>query len=653
MEKASEATRAVVEHLDVADRLRLVSGDGRPLRGTLAMARRYNSAPYVAGRIDALGIEGVRFTDGPRGVAVGRCTAFPVSMSRGATFNPDLEESVGDAMGVEGRTLGANLLAGVCINLLRHPAWGRAQETYGEDTHLLGEMGAALVRGTQRHLMACVKHFACNSMENSRFWVDVRIDPADLRDIYLPHFKRCVDEGASAVMSAYNKVNGRWCSQNRILLTEILKEQWGFCGFVMSDFVFGVRGDPVSCFNAGLDLEMPFRWRFKKLARALAKGQVNGDRLEDAVTRILHQQERQKGRGEPERYRPDAIASPAHRRLAHRVAVEGTVLLENRDTLPLDPAALRSVAVIGELATMRATGDMGSSRVHPPEVVTLLEGVRAAAARHGIAVSYDPGGSPPRAAALAGRCDAVVVAAGNSYRDEGEWMGRLGGDRRRMTVSRTDERLITAVAKANRRTTVVLFGGGAFVTETWRHKVGALLAAWYPGMEGGRALADIVFGDEVPGGRLPCSWPAAVGQLPPFKRFTRRITYGPLHGYRMHEANGTRPAYPFGHGLGYTTIGWGDPEVLAGGRADRVSVRVHLHNAGSRPGVEVVQAYVAQPLGSDERPLRTLRAFEKVALEPGSSAAVTLEVPVSPGDAGVWVGPSSDPARLRRVPAGG
>ena len=339
--------------------------------------------------------------------------------------------------------------------------------------------------------------------------------------------------------------------------------------------------------------------------------------VDDAATRLLRQQERQSGRGEPERYRPEAICSPEHRRLAHRVAVEGTVLLKNRDTLPLDPVVVRSVAVFGKLATIKATGDKGSSQVHPPEVVTLLDGLRTVAARHGVAVFHDDGDSVERARTLAGRCDAVIVAAGNSFEDEGEWIGRSGGDRRQVRVAPRDERLIEAVAGANRRTTVVLFGGSAFVTDPWRHHVGALLAAWYPGMEGGRALADILFGHEVPGGRLPCSWPASASQLPPFRRMTRKIAYGPLHGYRMHEAEGTRPAYPFGFGLGYTTVEWTGPEVVDGSGPHLVKVRVQLHNRGSHPGVAVVQGYVAEPLGTDPRPLRTLRAFEKVRLLPG------------------------------------
>lgn len=640
MFEAGPEVRARVAGLSDPELLHLVSGDGPALKGNLAMAKRYNPVPIEAGRLDRRGIEGVRFTDGPRGVVMGRSTAFPVPMARGAAFDPDLEERIGDAIGVEARAQGANFFGGVCINLLRHPAWGRAQETYGEDPHLLGELGAALVRGSQRHVMACIKHYACNSMENSRFWVDVKIDEADLRDLYLPHFKRCVDEGAASVMSAYNKVNGDWCGGNRHLLTEILKEDWGFDGFVISDFTFGVRGSAVDCFEAGLDVEMPFGWRFKKLGRALRRGRLDRSRLVDAATRLLHQQERQAERGEPERYVPGAVASPEHRALAREAAVAGTVLLQNDGLLPFDPERTRSVAVIGKLATIANTGDLGSSRVRAPEVVTLLDGLRAAGDRHGVTIEHDDGSDPEAAAALAARCDAVVVAVGNTFRDEGEWVGKDGGDRKRLTLRPVDEALVQRVARANARTAVVLFGGSVFVTEAWRSQVGALVMAWYAGMEGGAALADVLFGDEVPGGRLPCSWPMRAQDLPPFKRFTRRIVYGPLHGYRKHEADDTRPAFPFGHGLGYTVIDWAEPEVVGG------DVRVALTNTGDRPGVEVVQLYRSEALGTEARALRTLRGFTKVRLAPGETVTATLPLP-DDGTAGtLWLGPSSDPDDL-------
>lgn len=187
---------------------------------------------------------------------IGRSTAFPVPMARGATWDPALEERVGAAIGAEIRAQGGNFFGGVCINLLRHPAWGRAQETYGEDPVLLGAMGTALTHGSQQHVMACVKHYACNSMENARFTVDVRVDEATLHQVYLPHFRQVVGAGVASVMSAYNSVNGDWCGQNRVLLQDVLRQEWGFEGVVISDFIWGLR-DPVLSLAAGLDVEMP------------------------------------------------------------------------------------------------------------------------------------------------------------------------------------------------------------------------------------------------------------------------------------------------------------------------------------------------------------------------------------------------------------
>jgi beta-glucosidase len=213
--------------------------------------------PYRAGGgIERLGVEPLTFTDGPRGVARGQSTCFPCSMARGATFDIGLERRIGEAMGKEARAQGCTLSGAVCINLLRHPAWGRAQETYGEDPHHLGQMGAALGLGIQAHgVIATIKHFALNSMENARFVIDVSIDERSLHEIYLPHFKHCIVAGIGSVMSAYNKVNGEYCGQNRWLLTDILRSEWGFSGFTHSDWVMGVH-QPYGA-SAGLDIENP------------------------------------------------------------------------------------------------------------------------------------------------------------------------------------------------------------------------------------------------------------------------------------------------------------------------------------------------------------------------------------------------------------
>ena len=213
-------------------------------------------------------------------------------MARGATFDPDLEERIGEAIGRELRSIGADLFGGICVNVLRHPAWGRAQETYGEDPYLVGEMGAALCRGVQRHAMACVKHLACNSMENARFQVDVTVDEIPLHEVFLPHFRRVVDEGVAVVMSAYNSVNGSWCGENRELLTEVLRGEWGFEGFVISDWIFGIR-DAAKSLRAGLDVEMPYHMvRASHLRQALSDGAASWSDVDAAVARVVTTRQR-------------------------------------------------------------------------------------------------------------------------------------------------------------------------------------------------------------------------------------------------------------------------------------------------------------------------------------------------------------------------
>ena len=237
-----------------------------------------------------LGIPAMLTLGASRGAGMGRATVFPVSMCRGASWDRELEERIGETIGYETRAKGCHVLLGPCINLLRHPSWGRAQETYGEDPLLLGALGAAHVTGAQKHVMACPKHFAGNSIDNSRFFVNLEMDERTLREMYLPHFKRCVDAGAATIMSAYNHLNGALCGQNRRLISEILKSEWGFPGLVMSDWTNAVD-DTVAAANAGLDLEMPQGSAHygKKLVEAVRSGKVPEKNIDDSVTRILRQ----------------------------------------------------------------------------------------------------------------------------------------------------------------------------------------------------------------------------------------------------------------------------------------------------------------------------------------------------------------------------
>ncbi len=660
----------LLDSLSMQERMHLMSGDGPFIRGTRAMSQRYNAVPVIAGEVQRFGIPGLRFTDGPRGVVMYNSTAFPSSMARGASFDTALEARIGDAIGVEARTQGANLFAGVCINLLRHPAWGRAQETYGEDSFLLGEMGVALITGSQRHVMACVKHFAANSMENSRLWLDVRVDESDLTDIYLPHFKKCIEAGVAGVMTAYNSVNGTPCGQQHHLITDILKGSWGFDGFVISDFTWGIR-NAADAVNAGMDVEMPFRWRLRRLPRLLACGKVSSSRINDAARRVLRKQVEFGARGEPERYCSEVVAGVEHRALARTAARESMVLLRNepvadrtRSTptrdhlgqqplLPLDPRQLGSIAVIGWLASEQNIGDLGSSQVHPPSVVTLLHGMAAAATEHELEIRYHDGRDRSGAAALALRCDAVVVVAGSSYRDEGEWIISAGGDRSSLQLAEHDEQLINLVAAANPATAVVLMGGSAFITDTWHNKVAALLMAWYPGMEGGHAVADLIFGAAAPSGRLPCTWPSSTNELPPFSRFARKANYGPLHGYRLMEATAQTPSFRFGFGLGYSKVVWSEQrlesvqESSTGGFL--IEIAVKLTNLGSSTASEVVQLYVPQALGSSPELLLTLNGFTKIFIEPKRSVIARVSMHLQEVPEAAFIGPHSGSSSHFRI----
>jgi beta-glucosidase len=674
--------RALLAQLSTAEKLSLLDGDTPFWSGMADIALRDASHrhPWPAGHLPRLGLPELQFVDGPRGVVLeGGATTFPVPIARAASWNPRLERRIGVAIAREARSFGANWVAAVCVNLLRHPGWGRAQESYGEDPVHVGAMGAALTRGIGRHAIACVKHFALNSIDSCRFLVDVQASERVLHELYLPQFRACVEAGAGSVMSAYNQVNGRWCGEHPRLLTEILKRRWGFEGFVVTDFIFGLR-DGVAALLAGQDLEMPFRMIFQgSLAEGLAEGLVPMARIDDAVLRQLRVRLRLRAGAYP----PAVRRCRAHRSLARRAARQAIVLLRNQpcaDGQPVLPLRdLGSLAVIGRLADTANLGDRGSSDTRPPRgaVVTPLAGLRAA--RPDLQIRRCRGGNS-RAAALAARCDAALVVAGLDWRLEGEhihpgdiapvltripppdWL-RLGslwprlrphwrrftrliaaitssasarsggdfaaGDRTSLALPASQVSLIRAVAAANPRTVVVLMGGGAILSADWDQLVPGLLLLWYPGEQGGHALADVLFGKVSPSGRLPFAVPCRQEQLPPFEPRARRVVYDLWHGYRRLQHQGQRAAYPFGFGLTYSHFLWADPGVhrLDAGDQQDLVVLVSVHNTGPIAAADVLQLYLEPPGLITTRPLRTLVAFRRVRLASGRQRRIRLLVP--------------------------
>jgi len=582
---------------------------------------KYDTVNTPANR--RLGIPGIRFIDGPRGVNLKGSTCFPVSMARGATWDPNLETRVGEAMGYEARARGANFYGGVCINVVRHPSWGRSQETFGEDPYLIGRMGAGMLTGLQNHVMACAKHFAGNSIDKSRHFVNVRIAERTLREIYLPHFKTCVDAGVASVMSAYNNLNGYLCGHNPHLLREILKGDWGFQGFVISDFGLGVK-DTVAAANAGLDIEMPSTMHYgKKLKQAVLDGKVPEPAIDEAVTRILRQKLRFSHLEDKGGYSLKKIAGPEHTALAREVAQKGMVLLKNEGlVLPLKREQIKTLAVLGELADTINIGDKGSSTVRPPYVITPLAGIQAKAG-NGVKIVYDSGQNLGSAQAAAKEADAAIVVVGCTYQDEGE-----GYDRLRLSLSDHQEQLILAVAKSNPRGIVVVEGGGAIIMENWKDQVPAILMAWYPGMEGGAALAEILFGEVNPSGKLPLTFPRSPDQLPFFSNTAKEIEYGYYHGYRLADKKGFEPAFPFGFGLSYTQYQYSNLRLNQKEmrKSGTLEVKVDVTNVGQRAGEEVVQLYVGYPGSQVDRPVKELKAFGRLALEPGETKTLSLEV---------------------------
>jgi beta-glucosidase len=599
---------------------------------------RWCAEPYRAGSgIERLGVPALYFTDGPRGVAGGNSTCFPSSMARGATFDPDLELRIGEAMGVETRAHGCDFSGAVCINLLRHPAWGRAQETYGEDSWHLGVMGAALGQGIQAHnVVASVKHFALNSMENARFHIDVLADERALHEVYLPHFKYVIDAGVASVMSAYNQVNGEFCGQNRALLTDILRGEWGFEGFVHSDWIKGVHQPYAAA--AGLDVENPEPIVYAKLADAVADGTVAPQVIDQACRRILRTQLRITDRQDPlAAYTPDMVASEAHRALAREAAVKSMVLLENDGVLPLSRRKIGKLAVLGRLAGLENTGDNGSSRVAPPYVITLLQGLQADLGEDAILRADETDLDLARRQAR--EADAVVVVAGYTAQEEGEYvegdisLGQatpdatvtaFGGDRAELDLPADQVALIQAVSQTGTPVIVVLIGGAAVLVEAWREGVNAIIHAFYPGMEGGAALPPLLFGDVSPSGRLPFTVARRPEDYPFFDRDAKTITYGYWHGYAKFEREGLTPRYGFGHGLAYTQFGY--RAVDAQRRGDRIEASVAVTNLGAMAAYETTFLFVGFPGRDAERPIKSLRGFQRVWLEPGQTKIVRLSV---------------------------
>ncbi|GAA2438048.1 glycoside hydrolase family 3 C-terminal domain-containing protein [Actinomadura vinacea] len=579
-------------------------------------------------------VRAVVLTDGPHGVrrqkadadhlgfhASEPATCFPPAVAVGSSWDVELAARVGEAVGREARALGVGVILGPGVNIKRSPLCGRNFEYYSEDPLLSGILGAAFVRGLQAQgVGAAVKHFAANNQETDRMRVSADVDERPLREIYLAAFERIVTEARpAAVMAAYNRINGVPASENRWLLTDVLRAEWDFEGVVVSDW--GGVGDRVAALAAGLDLQMPGPDAANDAAivRAVRAGLLDEAVVDASVRRVA-------GLAEPAvAPEPDETVPAEHHALARELAADCVVLLKNDEhTLPL--AAGVRLAVIGEFAADPQFQGGGSSLINATRVDTPLEAIQALGHTVTYAAGFTTGGEDPealRAEAVRAARGAEVAVIFVGLRGETE-----GVDREHIDLPADQVVLLRAVAAVASRTVVVLSTGGVVSLEGWHDDVDAIVAGWLLGQASGGALADVLSGVVNPSGRLAETIPLRLEDTPSYLTFpgeAGHVRYGEgvMVGYRHHETVGRAVRYPFGHGLSYTTFSTGDLAVDVTGD-DTAIVRVTVTNTGERPGKHVVQAYVATTAGRVRRPARELRAFTKVALRPGESSTVQL-----------------------------
>lgn len=592
---------------------------------------KYNHDSYQAGGNERLNIPTMRFFDGPRGLVSGEATCFPVSIARAASFDRELEYRIGDVIGKEVRAAQGNYFGGVCINLLRHPAGGRAQEGYGEDSYLTGQMGVSLMKGVQsNNVMACIKHYAVNNQENTRFDVNVEADERVLREVYLPHFMECVDNGAASVMGSYNKFRGDQVCASSYLLTKVLKEDWNFRGFVISDFIFAVKDTELSA-RAGLDIEMPTTIFYgNKLLKAVKDGRVPENHIDESAFRIARTVLKYEMAPDPLPDYPESlIGSGEHIALALEAAERSIVLMQNNNkVLPFDRKETKRVLVAGKLAVSQNIGDHGSSRVRPAYIVTPLDGLKKL---YGSEVEFihDSGENTDSLKEKIRKADAVVYVVGYNHDDEGEYATKskytTGGDRKSLRLHESESRMIRETAMLSKNSVVVLIGGSAIIVEEWKDKVNGIIHAFYPGMEGGTAIAKVLFGDVNPGGKLPFTVASDESHYPGFDINATEVTYDRYHGYIKLDHDGNKASFPFGFGLSYTEFSHDSLSVECG--PDGVVASLIVTNTGERKGDQVIQLYIGFDGSKVEREHKLLKGFERVSLNPGETRKVSISCP--------------------------
>jgi beta-glucosidase len=645
-EQVDQWARDLVDQMSTEEKVQMMSpilkSNLKMVLEILSDGQRYNQRAYQAGGNERLEIPTLRFFDGPRGMVSGEATCFPVAMARAASFDRELEFQVGEVIGKEIRANDGNYFGGVCINLLRHPAGGRAQEAYGEDSYMLGQMGSSLMKGVQSHnVMACIKHYAFNNQENTRFTINVEADERVAREVYLAHFRECVDNGAASLMGAYNLFRGDHCCESPYLLRTVLKEDWGFKGFTISDFVWGTR-DTEKAANGGLDIEMPAIEEYgKNLLKAVQDGKVSEEIIDESAFRIARTVLKFESTPDPlTEYQENLIGCQDHIDLALSAAEKSMVLMQNeQDVLPLNKSQIKKVLVLGELAAIENIGDHGSSRVIPSYIVTPLQGLQNL---YGATVKFThhTGEDIDLVKGLAEESDAVIFVVGYNHDDEGEFIGfgnkEVGGDRKSLRLHENESQLIQQVGHLNKNSVVVLIGGSAVIVDEWKDQVNGIIHAFYPGMEGGTAIAHTIFGENNPGGKLPFTVASDESHYPDFDRLGQEATYDRYHGYIKLDQDGNKAAFPFGFGLSYTTFT--HDSVTLNVLEDALEVSVDVTNTGVVAGDQVMQLYIGFDHSAVEREHKLLKGFQRLTLNPGETKTVTITCPF---DKLMWYNPEA------------
>ncbi|MEM4788363.1 MAG: beta-glucosidase [Ignisphaera sp.] len=682
----------IVQELTVEEKIALLVGTGTS-----------KTVPGAAGEtrtVQRLAIPSIILSDGPAGVRIYTAklgdknvyttTAFPNAILLASTWNIELVEKVGKAIGEEAKEYGVDVMLAPGLNIHRVPLCGRNFEYFSEDPLLTGEIAAAYVRGVQSvGVGATLKHFVANDQETNRFTIDVIVSERALREIYLRAFEIAIEKSKPwAIMAAYNKLNGKYCTQNPWLLTKVLKEEWRYDGLVMTDWWAG--DDPVEQIKAGTDLIMPGDDNIvKRLLEAYKQGLLNEKTINDRVSRVLNLVIKSlKYQGYKPTFKPDL---EKHSEIAYEAAVEGFVLLKNDDVLPIHSSA--RVAVFGKGSYFTVKGGLGSGNTYPKHVISIIEGLK----ERGVKIDEELDNIYRKVLpSFWGNIDFInsirrsridVIREANAlgiswllidftehmleylsiinipenifdhkvleniaYRNDialitisrisGEGFDRLPlkGD----FYLRDDEfDLIKKVSevfhKLNKKVVVILNVPSPVEIDSWRNLVDAILVIWLPGQEAGRAVADVILGKVSPSGRLPLSWPKDLYETPAMKSFPgeprdnpAKVIYGEdiYVGYRYYDTFNVEPAYEFGYGLSYTEFEYKDLEII---REDNViKVKLRVRNIGRYPGKEVVQIYVKPPRSKIDKPFQELKGFQKTKLLCiGCEEEVEIVIPIN------------------------